>query len=221
MKKAKLLWVDLEMTGLDPEKDRILEIAAVATGWDLEPLGVPSSAIAASKAAAAQSQDIKSSSFCCSPSPRTSSTIITPRYNTCDRAEFTAVVKVPEKLMKERMVGDFWEKNAESRDALMEQNVTGKSAKEVEDELLEFIDKWFGKEVILAGNSIHQDRKFIDREWPEVAKRLHYRMLDVSTWKVYFEGARNERFVKPELHRALDDIQGSIEELKFYIGKLK
>lgn len=39
MKKAKLLWIDLEMTGLDPEEDRILEVAAVATGWDLKQIG--------------------------------------------------------------------------------------------------------------------------------------------------------------------------------------
>lgn len=174
MKKAKLLWIDLEMTGLDPEKDRILEVAAIATGWDLEPI-----------------------------------------------AEMTGVVKVSEELMKERMVGEFWEKNSESRDALTAQNKDGKSVGEVEQDVLGFIEKNFGKEVILAGNSIHQDRKFIDREWPEVAKRLHYRMLDVSAWKVYFEGARSERFLKPEMHRALDDIEGSIEELKWYIGKLK
>ncbi len=174
MKKATLLWVDLEMTGLDPVKDRILELAAIATDWKLEPI-----------------------------------------------AEMTAVVKVPEKLMRERMVGEFWEKNSTSRDGLFEQNTTGKSAKAVERELLGFIDKYFGKEVILAGNSIHQDRKFIDREWPAVAERLHYRMLDVSAWKVYFEGARNEKFMKREAHRALDDIQGSIEELKWYISKLK
>lgn len=174
MKRAKLLWVDLEMTGLDPEKDRILELAAIATGWDLEPI-----------------------------------------------AEMTAVVKVPEKLMKERMVGEFWEKNAESRDGLMAQNATGESATEVEKKLLEFMDRYFGKETILAGNSIHQDRKFIDREWPEVAKRLHYRMLDVSAWKVYFEGAKDKKFVKREAHRALDDIQGSIEELKWYLSFMK
>ncbi len=174
MKKAKLLWIDLEMTGLDPVKDRIIELAAIATAWDLEPM-----------------------------------------------AEMTAVVKVPEKLMQERMVGEFWEKNAESRAALMAQNAEGKSAKAVEQELLDFIDKYFGEEVILAGNSIHQDRKFIDREWPEVAKRLHYRMLDVSAWKVYFEGARKEKFLKREEHRALDDIKGSIDELKWYIGKLR
>lgn len=173
MKKAKLLWIDLEMTGLDPIKDRILELAAIATDWDLQPI-----------------------------------------------AEMTAVVKVPEKLIHERMVGEFWEKNAESRDGLMQQNASGRSAKIVEQELLEFINKHFGKEVILAGNSIHQDRKFIDREWPEVSQRLHYRMLDVSAWKVYFEGARKEKFLKREAHRALDDIKGSIEELQWYISKI-
>ena len=35
MKKAKLLWIDLEMTGLDPKEDRILEVAAIATDMDL------------------------------------------------------------------------------------------------------------------------------------------------------------------------------------------
>ena len=29
----KLLWVDLEMTGLDPAKDRILEVAAIVTDF--------------------------------------------------------------------------------------------------------------------------------------------------------------------------------------------
>lgn len=103
----------------------------------------------------------------------------------------------------------------------MKQNATGKSATEVEQELLEFMDQNFGQEIILAGNSIHQDRKFIDREWPEMAKRLHYRMLDVSAWKVYFEGAKGKKFTKREAHRALDDIQGSIEELKWYLEFMK
>ncbi len=181
MKKANLLWIDLEMTGLDPEKDRILELAAIATDWSLE--------MVETKAG--------------------------------EKAELTAVVKVPEELMKRRMVGEFWEKNAESRDGLIKQNATGKSAEEVEDELLKFIDKYFGSEVILAGNSIHQDRKFIDREWPRVAERLHYRMLDVSAWKVVFEGKWGKKFMKKENHRALDDILGSIDELKWYLSMVK
>lgn len=174
MKKAKLLWIDLEMTGLDPEKDRILEVAAIATSWDL-----------------------------------------------AEMASYEGAVKVDDKLIKERMVGEFWEKNHESRDGLIKQNEYGKTASAIENELLDFVDQWFGKEIILAGNSIHQDRKFIDREWPKLAERLHYRMLDVSAWKVYMEGARGQKFLKRDLHRALDDIRGSIEELQWYVSMLK
>ena len=118
-------------------------------------------------------------------------------------------------------MGKFWEKNAKARDGLMEQNASGRSIAEVEKELLEFIDKYCTKEVYLAGNSIHQDRKFIEKEMPELDRRLHYRMLDVSAWKIYFEQALKKKFQKPENHRALDDINGSIEELKWYLTFLK
>lgn len=174
MKKAKLLWVDLEMTGLDPVKDRILEVAAIATDMQLNEV-----------------------------------------------AKYEAVVKVDEKIIKSRMVGEFWEKNSATRDALIAQNKDGKPVAEVEKELLEFVNKSCSKVVYLAGNSIHQDRKFIEREMPELNKKLHYRMLDVSAWKIYFENAMNKKFTKPENHRALDDINGSIEELKWYLTFLK
>ena len=81
--------------------------------------------------------------------------------------------------------------------------------------------KNFGKEVYLAGNSIHQDRKFIEKEMPVLNKMLHYRMLDVSAWKIYFEQALGKKFLKADNHRALDDINGSIEELKWYLTFLK
>lgn len=174
MKKATLLWLDLEMTGLDPKKDRILEVAAIATDMKLNEI-----------------------------------------------ATFEAVVKVSPRLIKNRMVGEFWDKNKKTRDALIEQNKSGKSAKEVERELLNFLDKNFKKEIYLAGNSIHQDRKFLESEMPELNQKLHYRMLDVSAWKIYFENALNKKFTKPENHRALDDINGSIEELKWYLTFLK
>ena len=134
------------------------------------------------------------------------------------------VVQAAPNIFMERcltVVGEFWEKNAESRAGLMAQNATGESAEAVEARLLALVKEWFGDEVILAGNSIHQDRKFIDREWPRLAAKLHYRMLDVSAWKVYFEGAMGKKFMKREAHRALDDIQGSIDELKWYLGFLK
>lgn len=174
MKRAKLLWIDLEMTGLDPSKDRILEVAAIATDMKFDKI-----------------------------------------------ASYEAVIKVPDALIKERMVGEFWEQNSKTRDALIAQNQDGKPIKQVEQELLEFIDQNCTKELYLAGNSIHQDRKFIEREMPGLNKRLHYRMLDVSAWKIYFENARNKKFIKPENHRALEDINGSIEELKWYLTFMK
>lgn len=171
---AALLWVDLEMTGLDPVEDRILEVAAVATDWDLTTLGT-----------------------------------------------HEAVKKCGPALMKRRMVGDFWEANAAVRDALLAQNETGTNGRTVENELLAFVDEHFGDgatKVMLAGNSIHQDRKFIANEWPRLDARLHYRMLDVSAWKVVFEGKYGQRFRKAEAHRALSDIEESIAELQHYLS---
>lgn len=171
----KLLWMDLEMTGLDPVEDRILEVAVIVTDWELNEL-----------------------------------------------AQYEAIKKVGPGLVKRRMVGPFWEKYATSRDALMAQNLTGKSGRTVENELLAFCDQHFAADerILLAGNSIHQDRKFIDNEWTRLSQRLHYRMLDVSAWKVVFEGKYGTKFQKPEAHRALSDIRGSIEELKYYLEKV-
>lgn len=180
MKKAfkpeRILWVDLEMTGLDPIEDRILEVGAIVTDWDFKEI-----------------------------------------------ARFEAVKKVGPNLMKQRMVGEFWDEFSDVRDALIAQNEGGKNGRTVENELLAFIDEYIGPEgkVLLAGNSIHQDRRFIANEWHRLDARLHYRMLDVSAWKVVFEGKFKKKFAKPEAHRAIDDIRGSIEELQYYLKKVK
>lgn len=171
---AALLWVDLEMTGLDPVEDRILEVAAIATDWDFHALGT-----------------------------------------------HEAVQQVGSDLMTQRMTGEFWEANAGARQALMDQDAGGNPPHEVEDGLLDFCDQHFGAgstKILLAGNSIHQDRKFIAREWPRLDARLHYRMLDVSAWKVVFEGRFGQRFEKAEAHRALSDIEESIAELRHYLS---
>jgi len=149
--------------------------------------------------------------------------VIVTDWNFKELATYEAVVKVGPRLVEKRMIGEFWEKHSGVRDSLQKQNETGKSARIVENELLAFIDEWFPAEerVILAGNSIHQDRKFIVNEWHRLDKKLHYRMLDVTAWKVVFEGRFRKKFAKPEAHRALSDIRGSIEELEYYMKKVK
>ena len=142
-------------------------------------------------------------------------------------AIYDAVKQVGPNLVAKRMKAapEFWDKFPEVRDALIAQNKSdkAKNGRTVENELLAFIDEHFEGEdkIILAGNSIHQDRKFIENEWGRLNARLHYRMLDVSAWKVVFDGKYDKRFAKPEVHRALDDIRGSMMELKYYLGKVR
>lgn len=140
-------------------------------------------------------------------------------------AVYESVKKVGPNLVADRMkvASEFWDANPEVREALIAQNLTGKNGRTVENELLAFLDEHFEADtrIILAGNSIHQDRKFIANEWSRLDERLHYRMLDVSAWKVVFEGKYKKRYTKPETHRALADIRGSIDELKYYLGKVK
>ncbi len=177
-KRAKILWVDLEMTGLDPVNDPILEVADIATDWDFHEIDV-----------------------------------------------MEGVVAIDNDLLEARIENNssFWDLNPLAREGLMAQNKHGKSSSVIEKNLIKFIKKNFGDktDVLLAGNSIHIDRQFIDKQWPTVAKKLHYRMLDVSAWKVVFDGKYNKKFAKPQDHRALGDIRGSIMELQYYLGKLK
>lgn len=174
MKKAKLLWLDLEMTGLDAKRDLILEVAVIATDWNFKELAV-----------------------------------------------YEGVVKNSQLKMEQRFLAnqDFWQKNIATKQTLVDQNQSGQKSATIEDEIIAVIDRFFAKDqpVLLAGNSIHVDRQFIRRYWPRLEARLHYRMLDVSAWKVVFEGKFSKKIIKPESHRALEDIRGSIAELQTYL----
>lgn len=140
-------------------------------------------------------------------------------------ATYQGVIKNKISLLKQRLAlnSSFWDINPDSREGLLKQNSSGKSLAKIEDELLGFIKKHFKSDtpVLIGGNSIHIDRRFIVAQWPRFDARLHYRMLDVSAWKVVFEGKFNKKFAKPDAHRALDDIRGSICELQYYLSRFK
>lgn len=169
-KSTKLLWVDLEMTGLDPATDRILEVAAIVTDFD---------------------------------------------FNDLD--SFEAVIFQPPGVLAKM---NEWSRTQHTASGLLERVQVSANEQHVVNDFSSFIKTNFGQEpAILAGNSIHQDRRFIRQWWPVVDKQLHYRMLDVSSYKIIMQNKYGVEFKKSETHRALDDIKESIAELQFYLDQ--
>jgi oligoribonuclease len=72
----------------------------------------------------------------------------------------------------------------------------------------------------LAGNSVATDRAFLARDMPTLESSLHYRIVDVSSIKElarrWYPRAYFQAPAKSGNHRALADIQESIEELRYY-----
>lgn len=155
------------MTGLDPEKERIIEAAAIVTDWDFKEI-----------------------------------------------ASLDLIVKQSDDLLSKM---DNWNKSQHKASGLLDKIAQGTSESEAEKQLLGLIEKHCQEPIILAGNSVHHDRRFIRRAWPKLDAKLHYRMLDVSAWKVVMMNKFDQEFKKREAHRALDDIRGSIEELIGYV----
>lgn len=170
---TKLLWVDLEMTGLDVDSDVILEIAAEVTDLNFATL-----------------------------------------------ASYEACVRQPDEVLG-RM--SKWAMEHHSSSGLVERiKQQGKPDNDVQHEFIGFINAQFnGKPAILAGNSIYNDRSFIKKWWPEVDNLLHYRMVDVSSFKIIMQAKYAVMYEKKEVHRAFDDIQASIAELQYYLEWLK
>jgi len=72
----------------------------------------------------------------------------------------------------------------------------------------------------LAGNTVGTDRLFLSRDMPTLETYLHYRIVDVSSIKElarrWYPRSYFASPVKHGNHRALADIQESIEELRYY-----
>ncbi len=167
-----LFWLDMEMTGLEPQQHRILEAAVIITDWSFQPLKTFS----------------------------------------------TAVFQPVEELAKM----DDWCVKTHTGSGLLKRVPEGLKEAELDDALVRVVDEFFksDEKVVLCGNSIGQDRKFVDLYLPKFASRLHYRMLDVSSFKILFENAFNLKFKKQNRHEALGDIEESIGEFKHYLSYL-
>jgi oligoribonuclease len=172
---SNLAWLDLEMTGLDPQKDVILQAALIITDAQLNVL-----------------------------------------------EEFVCDIWQPDEAL-ERMVPFVKEMHETT-------GLTGRVRKSrldllvAERKLLERVAGWCAYPAVLCGNTIGQDKRFVDQWMPGLSGYLSYRTIDVTSIKLlakawYGEEAVFDKPVKGE-HDALVDIKNSIAELSHYRATL-
>ncbi|XP_064896197.1 oligoribonuclease, mitochondrial isoform X1 [Columba livia] len=132
----RMVWVDLEMTGLDVEKDQILEMACLITDCDLNVL--------------AEGPNL--------------------------------IINQPDELLDGM---SEWCKEHHGKSGLTKAVKESKiSLQQAEYEFLSFVRQQTPPGLCpLAGNSVHADKKFLDKYMPQFMRHLHYRIIDVSTVK--------------------------------------
>ncbi len=168
----QLVWLDLEMTGLDPDHDQILETALLLTDSDLH---------------------------------------ITARGP-------HVVIHHP---LATLTAMDSWNRRQHRKSGLWEAVLASTTTlHEAETSTVAFLKQHcLDNRLILAGNSIWQDRRFIIRHMPVLDKLCYYRMIDVSSIKqlnaLWYPDHKHEK-QKQHSHRATTDIEESIAELRFY-----
>jgi oligoribonuclease len=118
-------------------------------------------------------------------------------------------------------MGDFVRSMHETS-GLLDVLKDGVSLTEAEEQVLAYVRQYCpdGSRPPLAGNTVATDRAFLARDMPALEEFLHYRIVDVSSIKElsrrWFPRAYFQAPKKTGNHRALADIQESIEELRYY-----
>jgi oligoribonuclease len=172
----KLLWVDIETTGLDEKRDLILEVGMAVTDENLEFLDGYSSVIMH-----------KQSDF---------------------------LTKMDNTVLKMHV-------NSDLVDEVRKSNQTGLN---VEFEAKQFVKKHFdgSYKPALHGNTVHFDKRFIKYNFPSLDALFNYRIVDVSSLKIFMKRHFGLECPKEESkHRVMSDIEHSIREYKFYLDWIK
>ena len=129
------------------------------------------------------------------------------------------IIKPPAEALEQ--MGDFVRSMHETSGLLAELE-HGISMEEAEQQVLAYVREHCpeGTRPPLAGNTVATDRSFLARDMAELESFLHYRIVDVSSIKElsrrWFPRAYFQAPAKKGNHRALADIQESIEELRYY-----
>lgn len=170
---SRLVWIDLEMTGLNPARDHIVEIATIITDFQLQEIAI---------------------------GPR--------------------IVIQQSEYVLENM--NEWVRNCHTQSGLLQEIRSSiNSLAYAQDQTLAFIREYCDENTaLLAGNSVWNDKFFLQAHMPAITEYLNYRIVDVTSIKElvmrWYPDHPQSYFKKQDKHRALDDIRESIEELRHY-----
>src|SRR6478672_7737220 len=170
----RLVWLDLEMTGLDIRRHVIVEIAALVTDSNLEPLD----------------------------------------------AGIDVIVHQPPEALAEM---DDYVRAMHTKSSLIPAiEASTITLADAGAQVVEYIRAHVPEPgtAPMCGNSIGVDRRFLDAQLPELDRYLHYRSIDVSSFKElcrrWYPEVYQKRPHKAETHRALADVLESIAEMGYY-----
>jgi oligoribonuclease len=171
----RLIWIDLEMTGLDPERHVIIEMA----------------------------------------------TIVTDNHLDCVAEGPNLAIYYPNNILKHM---EEWSRTHHEASGLLDRVIRSPhDCRQAEQETLNFLSIHCSKgQSPMCGNSVWQDRRFLIKYMPMLEAFFHYRIIDVSSvkelvrrWYPSFPA-----FHKKKTHLALQDVEESIRELKYYRQKI-
>nr|ACO15679.1 Oligoribonuclease, mitochondrial precursor [Caligus clemensi] len=169
----RLVWIDCEMTGLDIEKDVLMEVAVIVTDSSLRE--------------------------------------VTPGIN--------LIIHQPDSILN--AMTEFPEECHALTGLTEACRASQTDLRNAEDQICRHIRQGLSGTTgtpLLAGNSVGHDLKFLQKYMPAVKDLLHYKVLDVSSinscYQLWNKSVLHQCPKKKRLHRAMEDIKESIEEMK-------
>lgn len=231
---VRLVFLDMEMTGLNPETDRILEVAAAIVEATPEGLAAGLATLRKVQAEGAENLHLGPTLSLAPGAGEESRGVFVPYLCSVIYTRLAGLARL-----------NRWSAEHHEKSGLLEEvSEADYYCGEMENELLGWLARCGIAEGqgVLAGNTIHFDRAFIRRWMPDLDAYLHYRLFDISAlrqfvlmqgalptgrptggafWAAHAYATHKQFGPDTDEHRALPDVIASLEELLVYFRVLK